>query len=193
MVSDDRGQAYTLEGVLAAILVVTAMVYGLQAIDTRAWQDSTREETTQLSYRASDVLTLASETGALRNATLCYRSGRPITGNRTAPRSTFEDMLNTSFDSQAEQYNVYFSFWNESNRTESRIVSQIDEERARRPPASAAVASTTVTLTGGMNRRTGSGCNPIPLDIRNDSGFYAPPVADDSTLYNVVEVRLVVW
>jgi hypothetical protein len=188
-----RAQAYTLEGVLAAILIVTAMVYGLQAIDTRAWQDSTAQETQVLSNRANDLLTVAGESGALRNATLCYRDGRRLNGNRGEPRSEFEAMLNTTFDSQADQYNLEFSYRNGSDQTETMLVSETDDEAVNQPPASAAVATTTVTLTDGMNRRTGGACTSIPVAISNDSGFYAPDVSSGSELYNVVEVRLVVW
>lgn len=193
MVTAPRGQAYTLEGVLAAILVVTAMVYGLGAIDTRAWQDSTREETQQLSYRASDLLTVAGETGALRNATLCYRDGRRLNGNRTAPRSTFESMLNATFDTQGDQYLITLSYWGENDERESVIVSENNDESVNRPPASAAVATTAVTLTDDMNRRLGGGCNPVGLQVQNDSSFFVPDAAGNSTLYNVVEVRLTVW
>lgn len=188
-----RGQAYTLEGVLAAILIVTAMVYGIQAIDTRAWQDSTQQETQQLAYRASDLLTVAGETGALRNATLCYRDGRRLNGNRGDSGSEFESMLNTTFDSQADQYNIEFRFWNESDRTETVLVSETSDQAVNQPSDSAAVASTTVTLTDQMHRRTGSGCNSIPVDIQNDTSFYAPDVNESSALYNIVEVRLLVW
>ncbi|MDS0259181.1 hypothetical protein NDI56_07225 [Haloarcula sp. S1CR25-12] len=190
----DRGQAYTLEGVLAAILVVTATVYGLQAIDTRAWEDTTRGETQELKHRASDVLTLAGESGALRDAVLCFSSARAIDGDRPEPRSTFESMLNTTFDSQADQYNLYFSYWNESESRETRLVSETSQESDRRPPTSAAAASTTVTLTDGMDIRNGNRCNSIPIDIQDDSEFYIQKDTDEkSSLYNVVEVRLVVW
>jgi len=190
----DRGQAYTLEGVLAAILVVTATVYGLQAIDTRAWEDTTQGETQELKHRASDVLTLAGESGALRDAVLCYSPARAIDGDRNEPRSTFESMLNTTFDSQADQYNLYFSYWNESDSRETQLVSEASEESDRRPPTSAAAASTTVTLTDEMDIRNGNQCNSIPIDIQDDSEFYIQEDTDEkSSLYNVVEVRLVVW
>ncbi|MDS0282976.1 DUF7288 family protein [Haloarcula onubensis] len=187
-----RGQAYTLEGVLAAILIVTATVYGLQAIDTRAWQDSTQRQTDALGYRASDMLTVASESDALRNATLCYRDGRPLNGNRAQPRSDFEWMLNTTFDSQGDQYNIEFSFRNRNDETETILVSEQTDEGVNRPPPSAATASTTVTLTDGMHRRIDGGCNAIPVEIDGDRNFYAPDVSP-SELYNIVEVRLIVW
>ena len=193
MVSEDRGQAYTLEGVLGAILVVTAVVYGLQAIDTRAWQSQTAQETQQIQYRASDMLTVAGESGALREATLCYRESRRISGGDSPPqRSEFEDMLNQTFDSQGDQYNLYFS-WNGTDDRETTIVSSLTQESADRAPASVATASTTVTLTDDMQRRIGDDCNANGPEIQDASDFYIEDVNGPSTVYNVVEVRLVVW
>ena len=189
-----RGQAYTLEGVLAAILVVTATVYGLEVIDTRAWEDETQGETQQLAYQASDVLSIASESGALRDAVLCYREGRPIDGNRERTLTEFERMLNHTFDSQAQQYNLYFSYWNTSDQRETRLVSEGSEGSNDGPPTSTADASTTVTITDDTRRRIGDECGPIPLTVKDDQEFYiSEDVAPDSPLYNIVEVRLVVW
>jgi hypothetical protein len=198
-----RGQAYTLEGVLGAILVVTATVYGLQAIDTRAWEDETQTDTQQLEYRASDVLTLAgtlhsdsaaltNESSALRDAVLCYRPGRPINGGRDRTLAEFEQMLNTTFDSQATQYQLRFSYSNGSSRI-SEVVSEESGDGDNRPSATAAVASTTVTVSDNMSRRRGPGCNPIPVTVAEDDSLYMPDAAPDSPLYNVVEVRLTVW
>ena len=190
-----RGQAYTLEGVLAAILVVTATVYGLGAIDTRAWEDETQSETEQLAYQASDVLSIASESGALRDVVLCYREGRPIDGNRERTLAEFERMLNHTFDSQAQQYNLYFSYWNTSDQRETRLVSEESQGSNDRPPTSAVDASATVTITDNTSRRIGDECSSIPLTVKEDqNSFYiSEDVSPDSPLYNIVEVRLVVW
>jgi len=192
MVSDDRGQAYTLEGVLAAILVITATVYGLQAIDTRAWEDETRAETQQLQYRASDVLTVAGESGALLDAVLCYRDGRPIDGQReAAERSTFGDILNTTFDTQADQYQLSFSYLDGGSR-ETQVVSPNPDSADTRPPTSAVSASTMVTITDNTSVRDGN-CNPIDgLNVSEVDSSYLDD-ASDTALYNIVEVRLTVW
>jgi len=97
-----RGQAYTLEGVLAAIVVVTATVYGLSAVDTGPFQTGAQQRTAALETRASDTLSLAAETGALHNATACYSVGTPtLNGNQTGSSTEFEMMLNHTFDRQA--------------------------------------------------------------------------------------------
>jgi len=192
MVSGDRGQAYTLEGVLAAILVVTATVYGLQTIDTRAWEDETESETAQLTARANDVLTLAGESGSLRDSVMCYREGSSIRGSQEGSLTEFERILNTTFDRQANQYNLYFSYWDGSESREI-LVSQTETESS--PPTTAASASTTVTIADNTSLRLPSnGCEEIPLTVKDTEGsFYMPDAAEDSPLFNIVEVRLVVW
>lgn len=193
MVSEDRGQAYTLEGVLGAILVVTAVVYGLQAIDTRAWQSQTDQNTQQLQNRAGDLLTVAGESGALREATLCYRDSRRISGSDSPDqRGAFEDILNQTFDSQGDQYNLYFS-WNGTDQRETTVASSLTVDNVDRAALSVATASTTVTLTDDMRQRIGDDCSSTGPKIENSDGFYIPNVDDRSTVYNVVEVRLVVW
>lgn len=193
MVSEDRGQAYTLEGVLGAILVVTAVVYGLQAIDTRAWQSQTDQNTQQLQNRAGDLLTVAGESGALREATLCYRDSRRISGSDSPnQRGAFEDMLNQTFDSRGDQYNLYFSWWNRTDERETTIASSLTADNADRAALSVATASTTVTLTDDMRQRIGNDCSSRGPKIENSDGFYIQKNVE-STVYNVVEVRLVVW
>lgn len=193
MVSEDRGQAYTLEGVLGAILVVTAVVYGLQAIDTRAWQAQTDQNTQQLQNRAGDLLTVAGESRALREATLCYRDSRRISGSDSPrQRGAFEDMLNQTFDSQGDQYNLYFSWWNRTDERETTIASSLTADNADRAALSVATASTTVTLTDDMRQRIGDDCSSTGPKIENSDGFYIQKNVS-STVYNVVEVRLVVW
>jgi len=122
---------------------------------------------------------------------LCYRDGRPIDGNRDRTLADFEQMLNHTFDSQANQYNLYFSYWNTSDKRETRLVSQ---ESDTQPPSTAAVATTSITITDDMNRHIGDECEPIPVTVTEDDDFYINRDVDsESALYNVVEVRLVAW
>lgn len=189
-----RGQAYTLEGVLAAIVVVTATVYGLSAVDTGPFQTGTEQRTAELDTRAADLLSLAAETGALQNATRCYSVGAPtLNGNQTGSSTEFERMLNHTFDRQGDEYNLYLSYWDrDANDRETALVSQATNQNAADNPAGAAVATETVTLTDDMPTRIGdcSGTGPA-LSVVDD--YFAPDARPDSIVYNVVEVRLVVW
>jgi hypothetical protein len=189
-----RGQAYTLEGVLAAIVVVTATVYGLSAVDTGPFQTGTQQRTAALETRASDTLSLAAETGALRNATACYSVGTPtLNGNQTGSATEFESMLNRTFDRQGTQYNLYLSYWDrEADSQRTALASQEAGENVADRPAAAAVATETVTLTDDLPARIGD-CSGTGPPLSAVDGYFAPDAAPDSVVYNVVEVRLVVW
>jgi len=54
VVTMDRAQAYTLEGTIAAIVVVLAVFYGLQAVDTGPWSGDSDREPDQLGTQAAD-------------------------------------------------------------------------------------------------------------------------------------------
>ncbi|MDS0223311.1 hypothetical protein NDI54_18370 [Haloarcula sp. S1AR25-5A] len=189
-----RGQAYTLEGVLAAIVVVTATVYGLSAVDTGPFQTGTQQRTAELETRASDTLSLAAETGALHTATACYSVGTStLNGNRTGSSTEFESMLNRTFDNQGDQYNLYFSYWDsDSDARRTTLVSQGSPENVAERPADAAVATETVTLTDDMPARIGD-CSATGPSLSAVDEYFAPDAKPDSVVYNVVEVRLVVW
>ncbi|WP_284007786.1 DUF7288 family protein [Haloarcula pelagica] len=198
MVSGRRGQAYTLEGVLAAILVISATVFGITSIDTRAWEDGTREETRRLETRADDLLTVGKNTGALENAILCYNSGRTrINGNNSSRPAEFERMLNLTFDSRGEQYNIYFNYLNETGEQRvTELVSENSPASANRPSTGAAVATRTVALTDNMSVRTNSpsnACGNAGPRVKSLSSFYIPDADNNTRLYNLVEVRLIVW
>lgn len=190
-----RAQAYTLEGVLAAILVVSATVFGLTAIDTQAWQDGGNEETRRLEARADDVLTVAANTNALEESLVCNQGSNPrINGNATVANSTdFERMLNLTFDTRGDQYNLYFSYLNAAGDDRiTRLASEESVSSANRPSTGAAVATRTYALTDDMPFRFGDQCKRTSGTIGGTS-LYIPDAQDDSRLYNLVEVRLVVW
>lgn len=189
-----RGQAYTLEGVLAAIVVVTATVYGLAAVDTGPFQTGTEQRIAELETRASDTLSLAAETGALHNATRCYSVGTPtLNGNQTGSSTDFERMLNHTFDQQNTEYDLYLSYWDaDSGTRKTEIASQATSRTANDRPADVAVATETVTLTDDMPTRIGE-CITTGPELSVVDTYFAPDAEPDSVVYNVVEVRLVVW
>lgn len=198
MVSGRRGQAYTLEGVLAAILVISATVFGITSIDTRAWEDGTKEETRRLETRADDLLTVSKNTGALENAILCYNSGRTrINGNNSSRPAAFEQMLNLTFDSRGDQYNIYFDYLNRAGQKRvTELVSENTPRSANRPSTGAAVATRTVAITDNMSVRTNSpsnACGNTGPRVKSLSSFYIPDADNKTQLYNLVEVRLIVW
>ena len=190
----DRGQAYTLEGTIGAIVVVTAALIGLQAVDTGQLgpQDRTAE---QLSAQSDDLLTVGAETGALSNVVRCWGADKTVVDGTVNgdDNSDFEQMLNHTFDRQNRNYNLYLSYWNDStdDRTE-RVVSTNESQALGSPDRSTAVATQRITLYDDQPIRFGSGCASEGYEI-GEGAFGVPDVDEESPLYNVVEVRLVVW
>jgi len=208
-----RGQAYTLEGVVASVVILTALLYGLQVVDLGRWTSDTTEQSRELESKAKDVLDIAANNGTLRRAVTCYGSsaksqfGGSIGTNETR-RTTFEQLLKQTFDDRNTNYNIYFTYWNQSSGREQIRVSSAETnpvDSGAAPSESAAVATRTVTIyddtatwfNGSSGRDCADRFAAAPtVEQFNDTysaGFYMDDIAPDSPIYNIVEVRIVAW
>lgn len=199
---NDRSQAYTLEGVFAAIIVLSAMLYGLQVVDIGPWTSESSDETSQIKSQAADTLDLAASNGTLSRAVRCYGTTGKYEfdgGNLNDRNTTLEHMLNRTFDERNYDYNLYFYYY-EADGTRSRVVaSQQNEARGDTgaPSDAAAVVNRKIAVYDDQpslyTGPTGRACGTEFRDLENTSPYYMPDMAPDSPLYNVVEVRLVIW
>lgn len=196
----DRGQAYTLEGVLSAMIIMLSLLYGLQVVDVGAISSSTSDRTESLRSQASDLLAVAADNGSLQTAVRCYKNDHPIISGRQATASDpqFEHLLNESLDESLRNYKLYFEYWdNSSGRQRELVSSNATELQVSSPSDQATEVTYTVSLYDNMNTTSGSECTDSGTSLTAASGdFYAEDMQDiapDSTLYNIVEVRLVVW
>lgn len=203
-----RGQAYTLEGVVSAVIVLSALLYGLQVVDVGPWTSETTDQTSTLETQAQDVLDLAASNGTLNEVVRCYGvSGTTLFsgGNVTSSSTTFERILNQTFDEQNRDYNVYFYYWNATGGKE-RVLASVNRTESDSgvvaPTSSAAVATRTIALYDDMpTRQQGSStrdCAEKGTSLKEfndliDGRFYLDDIAPNSPLFNIVEVRLVVW
>jgi hypothetical protein len=200
-----RGQAYTLEGLIAATIIVTAVWYGLQAADTSPWTAGTSDRLTEIHRsQANDVLATAADDGTLSRAVRCIeppnepdQPGMPHDGIGHAPAENttrLGAMLNESFNQRDIEYNLYFVYYNNST---GRVTQHVypDDSRRRAPSEDAVNASHQVAIYDRMNVSYGlNNCMKNDNWVENVSDvFYAPDVDPDGELYNIVEVRLVVW
>lgn len=203
--SGDRGQAFTLEGVIGSIIVLSAVLFAIQAIIITPTTGGTvdPEIREQVQTEADDVLTLAAQNetfGLSEQVRYWSRNERTFVGavnqgigygNRIPPK-TLGALLNATFESRGRTYNIYLRYHNVSNGT-SRIPMVYRGESTD----SAVTASRRVTLYDNM---TLAGPNATSVELwelgTNESsnrGYFPVPNAIDGPVYNIVEVRLIVW
>ncbi|AQL41622.1 hypothetical protein BV210_02335 [Halorientalis sp. IM1011] len=202
-----RGQAYTLEGVISAVLVVTAVLVGLQVVDVGPWTSDTTQQSDDMEQRAEDMLDLAAENGTLSRVVRCtYGSADTFTGSQIDNGSTtFERMLNQTFDRHGHNYNIYFTYLTPSGERERISVTSSSSNPTSgviAPTDSAAVATKTIAIYDDDRTRVVDRTDPdqpkcgatgTTVEAAGGAYFIQEDIDDDSPLYNIVEVRLVVW
>jgi hypothetical protein len=203
----DRGQAFTLEGVVGAIIILTAVVFALQSVViTPTTSGSVNPDVRQeLQTEANDVLATAgqNETFGLQDYVLYWSQStqryagsinqRVGYGSRTPP-GNFGNLLLTTFSQRGRTYNVEFRYLtNETNRTKS-----VPFVYRGQPSDDAVTATYRVTLYDNQTL-TAPGSPRVEIwqydtdPTNNEDGYYPIPNAIDGPVYNIVEVRLTVW
>ena len=190
----DRGQAYTLEGVVGAILIATAVIFGLQAVDVSPWTQGTSDEKVDsLRTQAQDLLSIAGEEGMLERAVTCYVGGEPAPtiGERSpaASATALGPMLNRTFHEYGFRYNLYFTY---ANGTTSETIHVYPDEP--RPAGDGAVTVTRrVTVLNSTAASTDGDCSTRGRTLEEAADDIDLPQISDSEVFHLVEVRLVVW
>lgn len=214
MNADDRGQAFTMEGFIGSIVILTAVLFTLQATvltPTTGGQVS-GETRTQLSTEASDLLsTLADDpqtnfanaigywdsTAQVFDGAVGASSGY---GSEGPPPEMFDQAFEETFTERGYTYNLVFRYrgGNVSNASEGGGTLPLVD---RGPPAPDAVTvSQTFTLFDNSTLDQTVNDDDRQLweydtdpDDGDDGYFPVPDAAPNSPLYNVVEVRLTIW
>lgn len=236
----DRGQAFTLEGFIASIVVLTAILFALQSVVITPTTSGAvdQEVQTDLRTQAHDALRVSAHNGTQNltwwvrfwngsadgsatedtfagasRSTIGYGSEEPFYLND----SMLGNVLNKSFTQQGRVYNLIVEYRNATNPNESEELRVV----YRGVPSDNAVVTTyTVALYDNMSL-TGPAANksltlewydtspddgsegyyPIPDAFGTDPEDYGgagkwdypPGVDEDSPLYNIVEIRVIVW
>lgn len=191
----DRGQAHVLEGIAAALLILTSIVFALQVTAVTPLTASTANQhlQTQSAGSVSGLLAVADERGTLRDTVLYWNE----TGSRfhdSGGEETYTDTLPTAFGSTLEAtlspkgliYNVnVLSVTDAGQQRVHQILHQGE-------PSDHAVSVTrTVTLYDDDHLRDETGSRTAQT-VGNTTGYFAPDVSE-GPLYNVVRVEVVVW
>lgn len=200
-----RAQAHTLEAFVAALLLVAGLIFASQATAVTPLSASTSNQHIENQHRAvaNDLLAVSAEDGSLREAVVHWNGtdeGFVGSGNRTYytgtlpqgdpndPDHPLSEPLSTFFDDRHLAYNIDVSYQRSSSPTDRSTQPMV----VMGSPSDNAVSATrtvvlydSTELSGGQNEGT-------PLSESGDE-FYADDTDPDSQVYNVVEVRIVVW
>ncbi|MDG5776926.1 hypothetical protein VB773_13050 [Haloarculaceae archaeon H-GB2-1] len=193
-----RGQAHTMEGIVAGLLLLSAMVFALQmtAVTPLTASTSSQHIENQQQAAAEGVLATAGETGALRRAVLYWNDtdgafhGAENLSYYTngPPPNEFGEILDRTFERRGVAYNVYVTFLGVG-----------DDYRDRRmvyqgvPSDNAVQASYTVTLADDASIYDDDETKNATLTVSNATSFYAQDTGADSSLFNVVRVEVIAW
>jgi hypothetical protein len=191
-----RGQAHTLEAIVASLVLLTGLIFALQMTAVTPLSASTSSQHIENQQRAiSDgLLATAAERNALKPALLYWDNSTTQYHNAsetglgvyasTPPNNTFGTMLERVFDERGIAYNVYVRF--RGDRSESPIIYVYNG----RPSDNAVSASYTLTLTDDDHLYdTDETRNETTLS--EASGFPVPDRGDN--VYNTVRVEVVSW
>ncbi|MFC7234480.1 DUF7288 family protein [Halosegnis marinus] len=188
----NRGQARALEGVAAALLVVGAVVFALQSAVVTPLAASTTNQFLEdrQGTLASDTLDTAAAAGELRGTVRYWNlTSRTFDGARRegyvgGPPTAFGDTLRGALGDRRVAYNVYVTYraGNSSHATRGLVYQGT-------PPDTATAATTVVTLYDDDTLTAPANPN---VTLGGTDGFYAPD-AVSGPVYNVVEIRVVVW
>lgn len=193
-----RGQAHTLEAVVAGILLLTSLVFALQVTAVTPLSASTANQHIENQHQSSanGVLSVAADRGVLKDAVLYWNATGTTFHNADAdptyvnkpPTNGFGDILDSTFSDRGVTFNVYVAYQN----NEGNILRQNMVFRGE-PSDNAVTATRTVTLFDDDVLYDTNG-NPTK-DQLNDPNvdFYAPDAAPNSGVYNVVRMEVVVW
>jgi hypothetical protein len=188
-----RGQAYTLEAVIASLLLVSSLVFALQVTAVTPLSASTSNQHIENQQRASasGVLTAAQEAGALKDAVLYwndsaeeyYDAERLTYYTNSYPPNEFGNITERAFDGRGLAVNVLIHY-NESKEP-SRMVYRGE------PSDNAVSASRTVTIYNGSELAAPE----TSTTVENATSFdeVVPYDGTGGTVYNVVRVEVTVW
>ena len=204
----DRGQMYSLEGVIGALVIVSAVVFAMQSIALTPGSGGSvsAEERADLRAQAEDVLVLSAQNDTFDLSHLSrywsqskrtfYGGLNPRLGYGTRePPGAIGRLVNETFASQSRQYNLILRYRPADPANDTLSTPVVYQGT---PDGNAVVATQTITLYDNQTL-TSPGTGNVELwqydtdPTDSDDGYYPLPDAADGPVYNVVEVRLVVW
>jgi hypothetical protein len=192
-----RGQAHTLEGVTAALLLLSSVVFALEmtAVTPLSASTSSQHIENQQKETARGVLAVAANSGALKRSVLMWNESAETfngTGDlgyytNDPPPNAFGDILDRSFDRNGVAYNIYLTYMASDDQRQTRRLVY------RGVPSDHAVEATwTVVLLDDDNLYNRDG-EATGTTVADASSYFAPDTSEKSSVFNVVRVEVVAW
>ncbi len=210
----DRGQAYTLEGFVSAMIVLMAILFAMQSVVIAPTTGGLADRTVQaqLEQEAQDALVLGATADEGENLSTLVRYWNESEGTfhggvgadeyhyEVANDSEFTEqfalgeILYERYSERGLSYNVELIYQNESGE----FVHDVDRPLVKQGQSGAVTASYTVTLYESDNLTAGEEERLRDAHGDGDNDYPIPPATGDpaeggSEIYNVVEVRVSVW
>lgn len=192
----DRGQAYTLEAIIAGVLILSALVFALQvtAVTPLSASTSSQHIENQQKATANGVLVAASEEGALKDAILYWNGSagayhgaeRGTYYTNDFPDNEFGKILERAFAGRGLAVNV--AIYPEDGGRPLYMINR------GTPSDHGVTASKQVTLYHGDNLIDEAG-DEQATTVENSSSFggHIPDSGSSTSVYNVVRVEVTVW
>ena len=194
----DRGQAHTLEGVMAGVVLLASLLFALQATTVTPLSASTSNEYigTQLHGVAAGTLATGSETGSLKDLVLHWDEangefsgaggdGWYVRPGQEPEPNDFIDALQAAYAGQGVAYNIYVQWEDRPGAIERRRLLY------QGTPTDDAVSASHVVTIHDDDEFTGTATR-----VDDSNTYFATdrsPGTPDPPLYTVITVEVVVW
>ncbi|CAI50099.1 uncharacterized protein NP_4016A [Natronomonas pharaonis DSM 2160] len=188
-----RGQAHTVEAFVAAVLIVGGLVFATQATAVTPLSASTSNQHIENQQEATveGLLATAEREGMLQEAVLFWDpdeeefQGVPDQGTYAAgPPNDFGEALNKTLLERQIAFNIDVHYAEPDGGVGTESMVRMGE------PSDNAVAATRALGVYDSSELTSDGYEGEQLD---GTEFYADDIDDNSELYTVIEVEVVVW
>ncbi|PSP26046.1 hypothetical protein BRC64_12440 [Halobacteriales archaeon QH_10_67_22] len=205
----NRAQGFTLEGVGAALILLGALLFATQSLVTLPTTGGAVDASSEgdLGQQADDILVTAAHAEENDLSTLVRnfsQSQQTFAGavnpqigyGPDPPPGDFGVMLNGTFTQRDYFYNVAVIYQGRNASDGQQRVPMVDRGD---PSENAVVAEYAVTLYDNQTLTAADASPNVELweydtnATNNEDGYYPVPNAVEGPVYNVVEVRVVVW